>query len=76
MAAWSSPRSTAGNAQPKRESRYAAFEIAPEVHLASYLSDSGWTLTVATNLRNGRIHGVASNGEEWHPVTGTVETVD
>ena len=59
----------------KREERWASFEIAPEVHLASYLADNGYTLTVATNFRDGKIHGFASNGKEWHPVTGTVEVV-
>ncbi|MHB0968384.1 MAG: MoaF N-terminal domain-containing protein [Thermoanaerobaculia bacterium] len=52
--------------------RYATFEIAPSIHLVSYLSDAGYTLTVAMNLRSGTLHGFASNDTQWFPVTGAV----
>jgi hypothetical protein len=61
--------------KPKREDRYASFEVARGVHLVSYLSDSGFTLTVAMNLGTGRIYGFASNDKQWFPVSGTVEAV-
>jgi molybdenum cofactor biosynthesis protein MoaF len=61
--------------KPTHEKRYGSFEVAPEVHLASYLAASGYTLTVAMNLATGRIFGFASNDKEWHPVAGTVEIV-
>jgi hypothetical protein len=61
--------------KPKREKKYASFEVAPEVHLVSYLSDSGYTLTVAMNLDTGRLYGFASNDKEWHPVSGRLEIV-
>jgi hypothetical protein len=41
----------------------------------SYLSKSGYTLTVALNLENLRCYGIASNNEAWYPVTGTLEIV-
>lgn len=59
--------------EPKREKSYASFEVAPDIHLVSYLSDSGFTLTVAMNLETGRIYGFASNDKQWFPVSGKVE---
>ncbi len=64
-----------GEARPTREKRHAAFEIAPGVHVVSYLAESGFTLTVAMNLDTARLVGFASNEKEWHPVTGTLEVV-
>lgn len=55
--------------------RYAAFEVAPETHLVSYLAESGFTLTVALNLQTKKCYGVASNEKQWFPVTGTLEVV-
>ena len=55
--------------------KYASFQIAPDMHLVSYLSNHGYTLTVAMNLENKQIHGFASNDKEWHPVEGTAEEV-
>ncbi len=54
---------------------YASFEVAPNVHLVSYLSDSGYTLTVTLNLETLQCSGVASNAEEWYPSTGAVEVI-
>ena len=55
--------------------KYASFQIAPNMHLVSYLSNQGYTLTVAMNLDNKQLHGFASNDKEWHPVEGTAEEV-
>jgi hypothetical protein len=52
--------------------RYASYEVAPSTHLVSYLSDSGYTLTVALNLDTQRCYGIASNEKEWHPLKGTL----
>src|SRR5512146_3441782 len=52
---------------------YASFEVAPATHLVSYLSESGYTLTVALNFETGRCFGIASNAAEWYPLTGTLE---
>jgi hypothetical protein len=63
--------------KPTREKKYAAFEVAPEVQLVSYLAEeSGYTLTVAMNFATGRLYGFASNDKEWHPVSGTLEVVE
>jgi hypothetical protein len=61
--------------KPKSDTKYASFEVAPEVQLVSYLSDSGYTLTVAMNFETGRLYGFASNDKEWHPVSGRLEIV-
>jgi len=58
-----------------REKRYAAFEVAPDIHLVSYLAESGYTLTVALNFGTQKLYGFASNDKEWHPVSGTLEVV-
>ena len=70
-------RKLGGDAQgkPTHEKKYASFEVAPEIHLVSYLAESGYTLTMAMNLNTGRIYGFASNDKEWHPVSGTLEIV-
>jgi hypothetical protein len=49
--------------------------VAPATHLVSYLSDSGYTLTVALNLDTRRCFGVASNEKDWYPISGTVRDV-
>jgi hypothetical protein len=56
--------------------KYASFEIAPKTHLVSYLSESGYTLTVAVNLQTNECRAIASNEKEWYPSTGKVEVVD
>ncbi len=62
--------------KPNRDNKYASYEVAPGVYLVSYLAaESGYTLTVAMNLETGRLYGFASNGKEWHPVSGTLEVV-
>jgi hypothetical protein len=58
-----------------RGTKYASFEVAPETHLVSYPSDSGYTLTVAANLDTKECWGVASNEREWYPLKGSLEPV-
>jgi hypothetical protein len=58
----------------KRTTRYAAFEVAPGLHLVSYLSESGYTLTVLVNTNNARLHAFASSAKEWYPLTGALES--
>jgi hypothetical protein len=65
-----------GKGKPTHEKQYASFEVAPAVHLVSYLAaESGYTLTVAMNFDTGRLYGFASNDKEWHPVSGTLEVL-
>jgi len=65
-----------GNGNGKSEgpgTRYASFEVAPETHMISYLSESGYTLTVVLDLESKKCWGVASNAKEWYPLSGTIE---
>jgi hypothetical protein len=66
----------AAEGKPTRVKKYGSFEVAPAVHLVSYLAEeSGYTLTIAMNFATGRLYGFASNDKEWHPVSGTLEVV-
>jgi hypothetical protein len=49
---------------------YMASKINDDVCLVSYLSRSGYTLTVALNFVDHSIDGVASNDTLWIPVGG------
>jgi hypothetical protein len=52
---------------------YAANRLAEDIYLISYLAPSGYTLTVAVNLRDRTIVGFASNDRQWFPVRGKVD---
>jgi hypothetical protein len=53
--------------------RFADERVADGVRLVSYLSKSGYTLTVALNFQSRSIVGVASNDSQWMPVHGRLE---
>ena len=55
--------------------RFADEPLADGMRLVSYLSKSGYTLTVVLDSRNDRISGIASNDKTWMPVHGTFEVV-
>jgi hypothetical protein len=63
-----------GSTRPERVP-YAAFEVTPEVFAVSYLSSSGFTLTVVLNFATRQMVGVASGGKDWYPLRGTFEVV-
>jgi hypothetical protein len=73
----STEKATSGDSSDKEPKGvpYASFEIAPDVHLVSYLSDSGYTLTVTLNLETLQCSGIASNDKEWYTSTGTIEVI-
>ncbi len=58
-----------------RARKAAAVRVSDEVQAVSYLSDSGYTLTLALNFGTGRMVGFASNEQSWYPVAGTFEVV-
>lgn len=74
-AAHDKPQREGGASAPPKV-KYASFEVAPDTHLVSYLSEAGFTLTVALNFKTKQCYGVASNSESWYPLTGTFETVE
>jgi hypothetical protein len=69
-------RSTGPGAKEHHDSASAAVRISDDVHVVSYLSkESGYTLTVALNLKTGTATGFASNGKEWVQQSGTFEVL-
>lgn len=52
---------------------YAGVKITDDVCLVSYLSQSGYTLTVTLNFLDRSTVGVASNEKIWVPVKGTFD---
>jgi hypothetical protein len=63
-----------GKASAERP-RYLDEGVGSGMRLVSYLSSSGFTLTVTLNAQNGRIAGVASNEATWTPIHGSFEVV-
>ena len=59
----------------KTEREYAAEQIDDHNWAVSYLSASGYTLTVILNFANHRAIGFASNDTTWVPQHGTFEVV-
>ena len=55
--------------------KYAALPAADDAYAVSYLSGSGYTLTVVLNFKDHTMVGFASNDKQWFPVKGTFETV-
>jgi len=56
--------------------RYAAMAVGDDVCLVSYLSKSGYTLTVALCFTDQSLTGLASNEKTWVPVKGFFEVAD
>jgi hypothetical protein len=54
--------------------KYAAMRAADDAYAVSYLSSSGYTLTVVLNFKDHTMVGFASNDKQWFPVKGTFET--
>ena len=74
------PAEPAGSSGPKPAKKerveYGAVKVSDKVLLVSYLSDAGYTLTVALNYDDHAVVGFASGAKEWYPVRGTFEVVD
>jgi hypothetical protein len=51
-------------------------KISDEVYAASYLADSGYTLTVVLDVERGEMVGFASNDREWSQQKGKFEVLD
>jgi hypothetical protein len=58
-----------------REKQCAVEKISPNVHVISYLSSSGYTLTVVLNFDDMSAHSYASNEKGWFPAKGTFEVI-
>jgi hypothetical protein len=62
-------------AQPKERPKYAAVRVTDNIYAVSYLSASGYTLTVVLNFRDQSMVGFASGAKDWYPVQGTFEVM-
>ena len=51
--------------------KYAAMRASDDAYAVSYLSGSGYTLTVVLNFKDHTMVGFASNDKQWFPVRGT-----
>ncbi|HEX6277908.1 MAG TPA: MoaF N-terminal domain-containing protein [Polyangiaceae bacterium] len=56
--------------------KYGSFQVTDDVYVVSYLSKSGYTLTVALNFETDELFGFASNDEHWYPVRGIFEVLE
>jgi len=63
------------NGKYAKEKKYAAARVTDDVYLVSYLTASGFTLTVALNFDQHTLTGFASNDKQWFPCSGTFEVV-
>ena len=62
-------------AEPPERPQYCNVAVNDKVRLVSYLSKSGYTLTVALNFDDSAMVGVASNDKSWFPVRGSFEVL-
>jgi hypothetical protein len=63
----------AGSAHKPERPRYFSVELTDDFWLVSYLSQSGFTLTVVLNFEDASMVGIASNDKMWTPVRGHFE---
>ena len=72
-----SEKAPAKNGKADRESpaEYGSFQVADDVYVVSYLSKSGYTLTVALNFETDELFGFASNDKNWYRVRGIFEVL-
>ena len=55
--------------------QYVAEKISDDICMVSYLSQSGYTLTVALNFSDGSTVAIASNEKDWLPAHGSLEVM-
>ena len=68
---WHSVESDASSERPA----YMAARIDRDICLVSYLSQSGYTLTVVLDFIEETVTGVASNDKCWYPVRGRFQVL-
>jgi hypothetical protein len=63
------------NAKPGSAEQYLVASLGQDVHTVSYLSPSGYTLTVVLDYKSRKLVAYASNGESLVMQRGTFETL-
>ena len=72
------PAAESGDAKTAKKPdkpHYAAVKITDAVCMVSYLSQSGYTLTVVLNFLDNSTIAIASNEKDWLPTHGTFEVM-
>jgi hypothetical protein len=69
-----SDRQKDGSARERPQ--YAAFRVADDIYLVSYLASSGFALTVALHFGEQKIVGFATSSKDWFPIQGTFQVVN
>ena len=64
------------NAKPGVSDQYEVATITPDVHAVSYLSPSGYTLTVILDYATMKLVGFASNDESLTVQQGTFQLLE
>src|SRR5262249_30991762 len=74
---WHAVGATGKNDSPGEADRpkFFSVEVTDDFWLVSYLSKSGYTLTVVLNFEDGSMVGIASNDKNWLPVRGRFKVV-
>ena len=54
---------------------YGSARVTDDVHVVSYKSTNGYTLTVVLGLMDGRMVGFASNEKDWSQQRGTFKII-
>jgi hypothetical protein len=62
-------------AKKPEKPHYAGAKITDDVCMVSYLSHSGYTLTVVLNFSDGSTAAIASNEKDWLPAHGSFEVM-
>jgi hypothetical protein len=65
-----------GEKKKEPPTQYGSFQVTDDVYVVSYLSKSGYTLTLALNFETDELFGFASNDQNWYPVRGIFEIVE
>ncbi len=60
--------------KPERP-QYLGVKIKADVCMISYLTESGYTLTVVLNFSDGTTVAIASNAKDWIPARGTFDVM-
>ena len=62
-------------AKKPEKPHYVGVKITDDICMISYLSQSGYTLTVVLNFGDGRTVAIASNEKDWLPAHGSFEVM-
>ena len=62
-------------AKKPEKPQFAAEKISDDICMVSYLSLSGYTLTVVLNFSDGSTVAIASNEKDWLPAHGSFEVM-